>query len=313
MKGENITYQGTVVALKANYLLVDIQLDQTLENQSFVVNESIYLRLLCTCRRRLNYVGFTVSPGDHVLVESIDWNQSRAVISYIEERNSYMQRPDIANFSDIFVVISLDQPQIDLNQVNRFLMIAENTRKNITLVLNKSDLVDVQRAYYFLETFESWGYKPLLTSLKSGIGIDCLLQKLKSAKLSVFSGPSGVGKSSLLNYLIPEKTISVGDISKKLGRGKNTTRHVELFYLENGSLVADTPGFNRPELNVKPVDLVNLFPELNSILIKESCKFRNCLHLNEPGCVIDKNCQRYSYYKEYLLALISSRQKFQGD
>jgi len=121
-------------------------------------------------------------------------------------------------------------------------------------------------------------------------------------------GPSGVGKSSLINYLIPGKSIPVGDLSKKLKRGKHTTRHVELFSLGQESFIADTPGFNKPDFDIKPHSLGRLFPEIRSQLKNKKCKFRNCLHLDEPGCIISRNWERYDTYRNFVKEMINLHQ-----
>ncbi len=154
---------------------------------------------------------------------------------------------------------------------------------------------------------KEWGYESSPVSIINGQGIASLYKKLETIQLGVLCGPSGVGKSSLINYLLPTISIPIGNLSKKLKRGTHKTRHVELFSLLNGALIADTPGFNKPTLCVKPSDLSHLFPEFRYQLKTSNCKFRNCLHLNEPGCGISKNWERYENYKKYMDELSSSR------
>ena len=144
-----------------------------------------------------------------------------------------------------------------------------------------------------------------LMSGTSGDGIDALLSQIESTRLSVICGPSGVGKTSLLNYLLPDKALPTSEVSGKLRRGRHTTRHVELYSLRNQSLVADTPGFNRPEIQIKPSLLPNLFPEIREQISHIKCRFRNCLHLDEPGCLIDKNWYRYEQYKQMVKDMIT--------
>jgi len=136
---------------------------------------------------------------------------------------------------------------------------------------------------------------------------------LNNSKLSVLCGPSGVGKTSFINYLFDNISLPVKSVSRKIKRGKNTTRHVELFSLDNGSLVADTPGFNRPEINSSPSDFALLFPEIRSQLTLNSCKFRNCLHRDEPGCLIDKNLDRYSFYRQQIDEMLNLHHQDQED
>ena len=283
--------KGIVVAIKANYLLVDI------EGENFKP-----IRLLCTCRTKLKFHGDYISVGDFVLVESIDFDNHTAAVCFLHARKSFLTRPSVANVTDIFIIISVMQPRFDPDQASRFLIKAEQTGQNVILVLTKTDLIDSVEAKQYVDRLGKWGYKPFLVSIKNKTGISLLLEKLEHTKLGVFCGPSGTGKSSLLNYFLPEAFIPVGELSKKLKRGKHTTRNVELFSLGKGSLLADTPGFNRPDLTFESKSLSFLFPELRIQLVNnKKCKFRNCLHLKEPGCCVDKNWERYSYYRKYLL------------
>ncbi len=295
-------FSGRVVALKANYFFVEIQIS---------CSESI--RLLCTKRHRLNYQGLYISVGDNVIVESIDWKKHRGVISHIAQRSSYLERPSVANVTNIMVLVSVSEPVFDLYQTSRFLLTAETTNLDVTLVLTKVDLVPNPILNTYINNIKSWGYDPFPISIKNNFGIDLLISKLKSSKLSVLCGPSGVGKTSLINYLLPELSQPTASVSQKLQRGVNTTRHVELFSLGGEALVADTPGFNRPEVNITPRDLAFLFPELRQQLTDHRCKFRDCLHRDEPGCVIDKTIARYSFYRENLEELLSSPLRIQED
>ena len=279
---------GIVVALKANYLIVEINIESRKE------------RFLCTKRNRLSYEGSSVYVGDLVLIDHIDVKYHTAVITKVMNRNSYLNRPPIANISDVFVVTSLLDPVFDKNQTIRFLLSAEQTRQRVSVIITKSDLVTRSILEEYLNRFKEWGYETFAISVISREGIDTLFNKLKLAKLAVLIGPSGVGKSSLLNNLIPNLDIPVGTLSKKLRKGKHTTRHVELFYLDSGVWIADTPGYNKPDFNFEIYEIDQLFPELRSQLQIRNCKFRNCLHIDEPGCVISRDWDRYETYKACL-------------
>ena len=158
----------------------------------------------------------------------------------------------------------------------------------------------------------SWGYDCIPVSIHNSQGIDSLIERLRKTKLTVLAGPSGVGKTSLINHLIPTVSLPTSSVSKKLKRGTHTTRHVELFAIGNGSLLADTPGFNRPEIVCEPFDFAFLFPEFRTQLSNSQCKFRNCLHRDEPGCVIDKDLERYPFYRENLEEMINSPLPYQA-
>ena len=151
-----------------------------------------------------------------MLYSQIDWVNCRGVIHSVEPRKSFLNRPSVANFTDLFIVVSLQEPVVDINQLSRFLIKAEGVSTHVYIILTKCDLVPKSITDDFTFRFSSWGYKTFPISIKIGDGIDQLLDKLRLVKLSVLCGPSGVGKSSLINYLIPGKSIPVGDLSKKL-------------------------------------------------------------------------------------------------
>ena len=296
--------KGRVIAKKANFFQVDLELDG--------FNDLKKNRLLCTIRRRLNHIGCIANVGDKVHVEEIDWNEYKGVVNYIEPRENLLSRPPVANVSDVFVVVSVDQPQLDVDQVSRFLLTAEQIGVSINLILSKVDLISLNQLRNYEKQFKSWGYRPTSISLKGGFGLEDLKNNIKSRHLSVLCGPSGVGKTSLINFLMPNQYLPVSPVTKKLKRGRHTTRNVELFSISNNSLIADTPGFNRPEINIKPEKLASLFPELKTQLINQTCKFRNCLHRNEPGCLINKSWDRYSFYSSLLEDLINYHRQNQG-
>ena len=277
---------GIVVALQANYL--EVELDDP--------RDGIPARLLCTRRTRLSHRGAAVHVGDRVAVEAIDPGQARAVVAAVEPRSSWLTRPPVANVSLVVVALAVDQPAFDLDQASRFLLTAERTGLPVQLLLTKSDLLDEPQQEQLRQRLRDWGYEPLLLSSRTGLGMDGLRQRLQDTALSVLCGPSGVGKSSVLNALMPHLSLRVGAVSGRLQRGRHTTRHVELFPLNQGSRVADTPGFNRPDLPNDPRELGMLFPELRDQLEPWPCRFRDCLHRGEPGCGVQRNWERYALY-----------------
>ena len=143
-----------------------------------------------------------------------------------------------------------------------------------------------------------------MVSTQSGMGLEALRVQLASAPISVLCGPSGVGKSSLLNGLLPGLTLRVGAVSGRLQRGRHTTRHVELHAIAPGARVADTPGFNRPELPDDVRNLEVLFPELRAQLEQHPCRFRDCLHRDEPGCGVTRDWERYPMYRRAVEELL---------
>ena len=282
---------GIVVALQANYL--EVELDHP--------PKGIPERLLCTRRMRLSHRGAAVYVGDRVQVQAIDPVQARAVVAAVERRSSWLTRPPVANVSLVAVALAVDQPAFDADQASRFLLTAERTGLPVQVLLTKCDLLDDDRLALLRDRLRGWGYEPLLLSSETGLGMESLRRRLQDSALSVLCGPSGVGKSSLLNTLLPNLTLRVGALSGRLQRGRHTTRHVELFPLTQGSRVADTPGFNRPDLPEDPRELVMLFPELRDQLDPWPCRFRDCLHRGEPGCGVHRNWERYSLYTAGLM------------
>ena len=303
--------QGIVVALKANFFIVQIDYKDLKEDLPDQSSEKI--RLLCTRRSKLDYQGLFIDVGDVVCVESIDYKNKRAVISEVETRKSFLKRPAVANVTLVSICISVDEPLFDMEQVSRFLLTAECANINPLIILTKIDLISKNDLILYVDKLKKWGYACVPISIKNGQGIDSLIEQFKRTKLTVLSGPSGVGKTSLINHLIPTASLPTSSVSKKLKRGTHTTRHVELFGIGNGSLLADTPGFNRPEIVCKPSGFAYLFPEFRTQLTRSQCKFRNCLHRDEPGCVINKDLERYSFYRTNLEEIINSHLPYQAD
>ena len=309
-KNKSNKFKGIVVALKANFLIVEIDY-KNFKGDSF---DQLYekIRLLCTRRSKLNYQGLFIDVGDIVCVESIDFNNKRAVISEVEPRKSFLKRPAVANVTLVSICISVDEPLFDIEQTSRFLLTAECANIKPLIILTKTDLIAKNDLILYINKFKSWGYDCIPVSIHNSQGIDSLLERLRKTKLTVLAGPSGVGKTSLINHLIPTLSLPTSSVSKKLKRGTHTTRHVELFAIGNGSLLADTPGFNRPEIVCEPSGFAFLFPEFRTQLSNSQCKFRNCLHRDEPGCVIDKDLERYSFYRETLEEMINSPLPYQA-
>ena len=281
---------GIVVALQANYL--EVELDQAPEQAPS--------RLLCTRRTRLTHRGEAVHVGDRVMVEAIDPVQARAVVSGVAPRTSWLTRPQVANVSLVVIALAVDQPAFDPDQASRFLLTAERTGLPVQLLLTKGDLLEEEQRSALVQRLRGWGYEALVISSQTGEGIEALRQRLQTTELAVVCGPSGVGKSSVLNRLMPLLELRVGAVSGRLQRGRHTTRHVELFPIAPGARVADTPGFNRPELPDDPSELGMLFPELRNQLDPWPCRFRDCLHRQEPGCGINREWERFAFYRDAL-------------
>ncbi len=306
-KSKNL--RGIVVALKANFLIVEIDY-QDLKKES-LDQCSKKFRLLCTRRSKLDYQGLFIDVGDIVFIQSIDYKNKRAVISEVDPRKSFLKRPAVANVTLVSICISVDEPLFDMEQASRFLLTAESANIEPLIILTKIDLITKNDLISHINKLKIWGYECIPVSIKNEQGIDSLVERFRKTQLTVLAGPSGVGKTSLINHLIPTVSLPTSSVSKKLKRGTHTTRHVELFSIGNGSLLADTPGFNRPEIRCEPSGFAYLFPEFRIQLNKSQCKFRNCLHRDEPGCVINKDFERYSFYRENLEEMINSHLPYQ--
>jgi ribosome biogenesis GTPase / thiamine phosphate phosphatase len=279
---------GTVLAVQANFYWVRLHAES--------LPKSL---LLCTRRTRLKKIGQRVMVGDRVLVEEPDWNGDRGAISHVFPRQSELDRPPIANVDQILLVFALASPTIEPYQLSRFLVKAESTGLSVSLALSKSDLVSKNEQQEWKNRLANWGYHPIFISVREQFGLDELTQYLND-KITVASGPSGVGKSSLINQIIPSVDLRVSAVSGKLEKGRHTTRHVELFELPTGGLLADTPGFNQPDLFCLPQELAQYFPEARQKLAEESCQFSDCLHRDEPGCVVRGDWERYEHYLDFL-------------
>jgi ribosome biogenesis GTPase / thiamine phosphate phosphatase len=283
---------GTVLAVQANYYQVQIDLPVPAEAQGTEI-------LLCTRRSRLKKIGQQVMVGDRVQVHEPDWVAGRGAIAEVAPRKTQMERPPVANANQILLVFALAEPDLDPFQLSRFLVKAESTGLAVSLCLNKRDLVTEATKQDWGDRLQTWGYQPMMISLQVGDSLAAIQAQLGD-RVTVVSGPSGVGKSSLINQLIPEKNLRVSAVSGKLGRGRHTTRHVELFHLPKGGLLADSPGFNQPDLTCSPTELAQYFPEIRQRLSEQSCQFNNCSHRTEPNCVVRGDWERYEHYLVFL-------------
>ncbi len=257
-------------------------------------------KFLCKVKKSINFNDQLIYVGDEVVIEEIDLKSKRALIKSLKKRKNFLIRPAVANISNIYITFSVDEPELNLSQVNRFLISAESMGVEVSLVLTKCDLISESKRSSLIDKFGKWGYQAITLNLNKSVYFNNLLAELKQKECSIFMGPSGVGKTTLLNMIIPGLKNTTAPVSKKIKRGKNTTRNVELFSISNQSYIVDTPGFNMqpPEVDIKL--LPNLYSEIYKQVIDEGikCKYRNCLHLNDEGCNLNKSFERYSFYKK---------------
>jgi ribosome biogenesis GTPase len=249
---------------------------------------------------RLSKTGQRILVGDRVEVEGVSGRAERGAVVAVAPRANQLTRPAVANVSRVVVMVALSEPDPDALQLTRFLVTAETADLPVLLVLSKADLLPASAVRRWRRRTEGWGYGTHAISTRTGLGLEELREELCRPGLSVLCGPSGVGKSSVLNALRPDLQVRIGAVSGRLRRGRHTTRHVELFRLGPAALVADTPGFNRPALPTDPAALAMAFPELRSRTGEEACRFRDCRHLEEPGCAAGTDWDRYPLYRRCL-------------
>jgi ribosome biogenesis GTPase len=282
---------GTVLACQANYYWV--QIDRSLAD----LPENENLQVLCTRRARLKKLGQQVRVGDRVRLEELDWVDRRGAIAFVQPRRTLLDRPPVANVEQILLMFAFAEPQLDPIQLSRFLVKAESTGIPVSLALNKQDLISRETRLAWQQRLQQWGYHPISLSLQAQRSLPPDLIEQLQHRITVVAGPSGVGKSSLINRLIPSRTVRTGSVSGKLGRGRHTTRHVELFELPLGGFLADTPGFNQPDIQCSAPALAKCFPEIQARLIDQTCQFNDCLHRDEPGCAVRDSWERYEHYR----------------
>lgn len=239
--------------------------------------------------------------GDYVDISILDVDERECVIETIYPRDNELIRPKVVNVHQVVIVFALKEPKLNYDLLDRFIILAEEINLEIILCLNKIDLAKQKDIDEFCEVYGKL-YKVIETSTILESGLETLKNELKD-KTTVFAGPSGVGKSSIVNKLLKKELMETGIVSKKIGRGKHTTRHSEFITFENGYIV-DTPGFT--SLDIQHIDVNDLklyykeFREFNGL-----CKFQDCVHINEPSCAVKDevgniiNVKRYDSYKYY--------------
>jgi len=266
------------------------------------VNGELYK---CKARGKFRYNNLTPMIGDNV---EISIEKDSVSIEKIYERKTELIRPAVANVTQAFVVFAFKHPDLNKDLLNKFLLLCEYNGLKAVVCFNKMDLVDEDKDS-IKDELESAGYEVLYLEAKNNKGLDKLKEKIKD-NISVFCGPSGVGKSTILNSFIGKEVMQTGEISDKLKRGKHTTRHSELIEVEEGFLV-DTPGFSSLELDfISKEELQYCFKEFDEY--RDDCKFNNCVHYKEPKCGVKNAVEqgkihksRYEFYIKTLEEIIS--------
>ncbi len=249
--------------------------------------------------------GIKPVPGDKVMIRMGEGE----MLGYIDEilpRKNQLLRPPVANVDQVAVVMSVKAPKLNSWVLDRMLVIAAVESVKSFVVLSKADL-DEQRALYWKDIYEKAGYTVFVTRMSEQHEYPDLLKRELEGKITAFMGPSGVGKSSLINA-IADHSLETGEVSEKTSRGKHTTRHVHLYPLDTTGYVFDTPGFTAVELGrilEEPIMLRDYFPEMEEM--QSQCRFQTCLHDQEPGCVVkeavkrgEMSTARYEHYIDFL-------------
>ena len=268
------------------------------------------------CRARGIFRKQKITPlvGDRVRISVVDEENKKGVVEEIDERDTELIRPPIANVDKALIVFAVKNPKPHLSLLDRFIVLAEKENLDIVIVLTKSDLDDDNTLEKIKSIYELSGYKVIPVSNKTKLNVDKIKDELRG-NVVVFAGPSGVGKSSLLNEIDGNFQLQTGEVSDKIKRGKHTTRHAELLKLECGGMVADTPGFSSLTLeDIDENELKEYFIEFENY---DDCRFGSkCIHENEPGCGVKEAVEAGEIsnerYDSYIQLLNEIRQSKQG-
>lgn len=267
--------------------------------------------LTCKPRGKLRLVRDEILVGDRVEVSVTD--NGTGIIESVLDRRTVLLRPRIANVDLAVVVIAARSPDPSTFLVDRYMALVTYSGLDAILCINKADLADEGIIESISEVYRTAGYDVFVTAAVYGRGIDKLQRRL-SKTTSVLAGPSGVGKSVLFKALCPEAEVETGEVSKKTGRGKHTTRHARLVRMQGGGLIADSPGFSYLRLDgISPSDLRLLYPEFRRYM--QQCRFKSCLHRAEPGCAVKEavaNGHIHRERHENYLKLLSEIELDQG-
>ncbi|MBO6196362.1 MAG: ribosome small subunit-dependent GTPase A [Butyrivibrio sp.] len=242
----------------------------------------------CKAKGIFRKSGIKPIVGDNVEIEIIDEDNRQGNLTDILPRKNCLYRPPVANVDQAVILFAIVKPDPNYNLLDRFLIMMRQQNLPVIICFNKQDIATKEEQKELHDAYEKCGYKVLFVSVKEERGLDELKSLLKG-KTSTLAGPSGVGKSSLLNKLVPDADMQIGELSRKIDRGKNTTRHSELFYVKELSeggedtFIIDTPGFTSLELrDVTADELMGYYPEFEQF--EPSCRFGGCSHIAEPDC-----------------------------
>lgn len=240
--------------------------------------------------------------GDNVCLTVLDEGEKTGNIEELLPRKNAIIRPAVANMDQALVIFAAAKPKPNLNLLDRFLILMKYQQVPVIICFNKQDMVSEAEMQSLRDNYTGGGYQVHFTSALEKTGIE-ELRALLQGKTTTVAGPSGVGKSSLINLLKPEAAMETGDISRKIERGRHTTRHSELFALDGESYICDTPGFSSIYLpDMEKEELRDYFPEF--LEYEPECRFQGCVHIHEPDCRVKEalaqkkiSQARYDNYK----------------
>lgn len=285
---EKITYEGRIVKGIAGFYYV------------YVEGEG-----LAECHAKGIFRKDKKKPlvGDRVALVITDAAKAQGMISEIHDRTNSLIRPEVANIDQVVILFAYRSPVPNLNLLDKFLISMEMQNIPSIICFNKSDLVTEEERKTMMEIYAGCGSKVLNISASSGTGLK-KMEQLLEGKTTALAGTSGVGKSTLTNALCPEAGMETGEISRKLERGKHTTRHSELLYLHKGTYLMDTPGFSSFLLEqLKEEELKSYFQEFYPY--EGNCRYQPCSHIHEPDCAVSQavregkiHPRRYESYRQ---------------
>jgi ribosome biogenesis GTPase len=249
------------------------------------------------CKAKGIFRKFNLKPlvGDDVKIDIIDEEKSLGNVIEIIPRKNQLLRPPVANVDQAVILFAIVKPNPSYNLLDRFLITMRQQNLPVIICFNKQDIATKEEQQELYDAYEKCGYTVLFISVKEEKGLDELKELLRG-KTTTLAGPSGVGKSSLLNKLVPDADMQTGELSKKIDRGKNTTRHSELFFVkelsdckEDGTntYIIDTPGFTSLDVrDVTTSDIMQYYPEFEEY--EPDCRFGGCAHIHEPDCGVKR-------------------------
>ncbi len=240
--------------------------------------------------------------GDNVEITILDQVEKEGNLVRILPRKNSLIRPAVANVDQAFVIFAADKPKPNFMLLDRFLIMMEQEGVPAVICFNKKDLVTEKEAGELYEVYKSCGYRVILSSTLDGEGTD-EIREILEGKTTVVAGPSGVGKSSLTNLLQGEIKMETGEISRKLKRGRHTTRHSQVIPVGENTFLMDTPGFSSLYImGMEEQELKDYFPEFRKY--EEKCRFQGCRHIHEPDCEVKEALERGEIsrirYEDYL-------------